>query len=61
MYAHNTNTPKINKAKDGDNKGGAGPCVEYTSQNHRGINKMLREVADRTNNDTGSINSWING
>ena len=43
---HNTNTPKINKAKDGDNKGGLGPCIEYTSQNHRGINKMLREVAD---------------
>jgi putative aminopeptidase FrvX len=42
---HNTNTPKINKAKDGDIKGGAGPCVEYTSQNHRGINKMIREVA----------------
>ena len=42
---HNTNTPKIDKAKDGDNKGGAGPCLEYTSQNHRGINKMLREIA----------------
>lgn len=43
---HNTNTPKIDKAKDGDNKGGAGPCLEYTSQNHRGINKMLRKIAD---------------
>lgn len=43
---HNTNTPKINKAKDGDNKGGLGPCLEYTAQNHRGINKMLREIAD---------------
>ena len=42
---HETNTPKINKAKDGDNKGGLGPCVEYTAQNHRGINKMLREIA----------------
>ena len=42
---HETNTPMINKAKDGDNKGGLGPCVEYTSQNHRGINKMLRKVA----------------
>lgn len=46
---HNTNTPKINKAKDGDNKGGLGPCIEYTSQNHRGINKMLRKVADKNN------------
>ena len=42
---HSTDTPKINKAKDGDNKAGAGPCIEYTSQNHRGINKMLRKVA----------------
>lgn len=42
---HNTNTPKINKAKDGDNKGGLGPCLEYTAQNHRDINKMLRDVA----------------
>ena len=43
---HNTNTPKIDKAKDGDNKGGDGPCLEYTAQNHRKINKMLREVAE---------------
>jgi len=42
---HNTNTPKIDKAKDGDNKGGDGPCLEYTAQNHRKINKMLRKVA----------------
>jgi putative aminopeptidase FrvX len=46
---HNTNTPKIDKAKDGDNKGGAGPCLEYTAQNHREINKMLREVAKESN------------
>ena len=42
---HATDTPKIDKAKDGDNKAGMGPCLEYTAQNHRGINKMLREVA----------------
>ena len=42
---HNTNTPGINKAKDGDNKGGDGPCLEFTAQNHRKINTMLREVA----------------
>ena len=42
---HATDTPKIDKAKDGDNKAGNGPCLEYTSQNHREINKMLREVA----------------
>lgn len=46
---HNTNTPKINKAKDGDNKGGMGPCLEYTAQNHRMINTMLREVAKDKN------------
>lgn len=46
---HNTNTPKIDKAKDGDNKGGEGPCLEYTAQNHREINKMLREVAKDKN------------
>lgn len=43
---HATDTPKIDKAKDGDNKAGMGPCLEYTSQNHREINKMLREVAE---------------
>ncbi len=42
---HNTNTPKIDKAKDGDTKGGDGPCIEYTAQNHRKINAKLREVA----------------
>jgi putative aminopeptidase FrvX len=44
---HNTNTPKIDKAKDGDNKGGDGPCLEYTAQNHRKINSMLRKVAKK--------------
>lgn len=44
---HNTNTPKIDKAKDGDNKGGDGPCLEYTAQNHRKINTMLRKVAKK--------------
>lgn len=42
---HNTNTPRINKAKDGDTKGGDGPCIEYTAQNHRKVNAKLREVA----------------
>jgi putative aminopeptidase FrvX len=46
---HATDTPKINKAKDGDNKGGMGPCLEYTAQNHRKINTMLREVAKDKN------------
>jgi putative aminopeptidase FrvX len=42
---HNTNHPKMNKSKDGDIKGGEGPCLEYTSQNHRGINSMIRDIA----------------
>lgn len=46
---HNTNTPKIDKAKDGDIKGGEGPCIEYTAQNHRGINKMLVDLASKHN------------
>jgi len=46
---HNTNTPKIDKAKDGDNKGGEGPCLEYTAQNHRKINQMLRSIAKSKN------------
>ena len=43
---HNTNHPKMDKAKDGDIKGGEGPCLEFTAQNHRKIIAMLREVAD---------------
>lgn len=42
---HNTATPRIEKSKDGDVKGGEGPCIEYTAQNHRKINAKLREVA----------------
>jgi putative aminopeptidase FrvX len=44
---HNTHTPKINKAKDGDIKGGGGPCVEYTTQNHRGIIKRIVKTAEK--------------
>jgi putative aminopeptidase FrvX len=43
---HNTNHPKMNKAKDGDIKGGAGFCLEFTAQNHRGIISKVREVCD---------------
>jgi putative aminopeptidase FrvX len=46
---HNTNHPKMNKAKDGDIKGGEGPCVEYTAQNHRKIIKLFKDTA--TKND----------
>lgn len=42
---HNTNHPKMNKAKDGDIKGGDGPCLEFTAQNHRGIISLIRNVA----------------
>lgn len=42
---HNTNHPKMNKAKDGDVKGGKGPALEFTAQNHRMIIGQLRKVA----------------
>lgn len=42
---HNTDTPKMNHAKDGFTTGGEGPCLEYTAQNHRGILKKIKEVA----------------
>jgi len=42
---HNTSHPKMNKSKDCDTKGGAGPCVEFTSQNHKSIISKIRETA----------------
>jgi putative aminopeptidase FrvX len=42
---HNTSHPKMNKAKEGDIKGGEGPCLEFTAQNHRGLNSLIRGVA----------------
>jgi putative aminopeptidase FrvX len=42
---HNTNHPKMDKAKEGDIKGGAGGCLEFTSQNHRTIISQIRNVA----------------
>ena len=42
---HNTNHPKMNKAKDGDVKGGKGPALEYTAQNHRKIIQKFIDVA----------------
>jgi len=38
---------KMDAAKDGSMLAGKGPAIEYTPQNHRGINKLLREVADK--------------
>lgn len=48
---HNTNTPGYNKAKDGDVKGGQGPTIQYTAQNHRKINKLIRKVAKKSKLD----------
>ena len=48
---HNTNHPKMNKAKDGDVKGGKGPALEYTAQNHRTIIKKLLEVSKESDID----------
>lgn len=46
---HNTNTPKMNKSKDGDIKGGKGPTIQYTAQNHRMINALIRQTASDNN------------
>lgn len=43
--SHNTNTPGYNKAKDGDVKGGEGPSIQYTAQNHRKLNQLVRQTA----------------
>ena len=42
---HNTNSPKMNKAKSGDIKGGSGPVIEYSSQNHKDLINIVRDVA----------------
>ena len=42
---HNTDSPKMNKAKSGDVKGGAGPVIEYSSQNHKDLIQLVRDVA----------------
>jgi len=46
---HNVNTPKMDRAKYGPVDGGKGPSLEYTSQNHRGILNMLKEIAKDAN------------
>lgn len=46
---HNVDTPKMDNAKHGPVKGGGGPSLEYTSQNHRAILRMLRQVAKHNN------------
>lgn len=46
---HNTKTPKMDNAKHGPVEGGKGPSLEYASQNHRGILKMIKEVAKENN------------
>lgn len=44
---HNTATPKMDKAKESDIQGGKGPVMEYTSQNHRKIIQLYRDVAKK--------------
>ena len=48
---HNTNTPKVDKNINGDINGGDGPCIEWTSQNHREILKKIKSVANREFNN----------
>lgn len=44
--SHNTNTPGYNKAKHGDTMGGDGPSIQYTAQNHRTLNQLIRQTAE---------------
>ncbi len=46
---HNTNSPNMDKAKEGAAEGGLGVCFEHTAQNHRGILNKLKEVASNNN------------
>lgn len=46
---HNTDTPKYNKNKSGDIRGGEGPCLEWTAQNHRDILDRLTKIAEGEN------------
>jgi putative aminopeptidase FrvX len=46
---HDTHHGGLSKAKEGDVKGGSGPSIQYTVQNHRKIQKKIREVASGNN------------
>lgn len=46
---HNTHTPMIDKHMEGDIKGGKGAVFQYTSQNHRILLELMRDVADKEN------------
>lgn len=43
---HATDHPNTNKAKNGDVRGGDGPALEFTAQNHRKIIKRFIEIAE---------------
>ncbi len=42
---HDTYHGGLSKAKEGDVKGGKGPSIQYTVQNHRKVLKKIRQVA----------------
>ena len=46
---HNTNAPRMNKSKEGEINGGDGPTIQYTAQNHRAINQLVRTTAADNN------------
>lgn len=46
---HNTKAPRMDKAKDGEINGGDGPTIQYTAQNHRMINSLVRKSATDAN------------
>ena len=42
---HETSTPRMEPAKNGDIKAGKGPVIEYSSQNHRDLIDLFRQVS----------------
>lgn len=58
---HNTGTPGIVNTKEGNHKGGEGPVLEYSPQNHRKVIKKIKSVASANNITTqASIGSFGN-
>jgi len=44
---HITNTPMVDSNTEGDIKGGEGPVLAYTAQNHRKLIELIRNTGDK--------------
>lgn len=54
---HDTNTPGIDKRKNGDIKIGSGPVISYAPSIHRGFREYIEKVASFTNNEYQKLSS----